>query len=131
MTAIDTNFLVRFLVKDDPKQARTVYNILKEIETEKNTLHIPVIVIIELIWVLEAAYDISRDEIINSLDQLLLMPIFTFENLSSIQQTIREAVGTKYDLADLFIANSAKQSGCTTVLTFDKKASKHPMFTLL
>jgi predicted nucleic-acid-binding protein len=131
MTAVDTNFMVRFLVGDDPKQAKTVYNILKEVEAQKNTLHVPILVVIELIWVLDSAYDISREDIVNSLDQTLLMPIFSFESLNSIQQTIQDSINTKYDLSDLLIAHTAKEAGCTSVLTFDKNASKHPLFQLL
>lgn len=131
MTAVDTNFLVRFLVGDDPKQSAIVYDILKEVEDQKTTLHVPVLVVLELIWVLDSAYEIPRDDIVESLDQLILMPIFTFENLNSIQQSIQDATHSKYDLSDLLIANTAKEAGCKSVLTFDKKASKHPLFSLL
>ncbi|MCH2208607.1 MAG: type II toxin-antitoxin system VapC family toxin [Lentisphaerales bacterium] len=131
MTAVDTNFLVRFLVGDDPKQSKTVYNILKEVEEQKSSLHVPVLVVLELIWVLDSAYKISREDIVGSLDQMILMPIFTFENLNSIQKSLQDSINTKYDLSDLLIANTAKEAGCESVLTFDKRASKHPLFTHL
>lgn len=131
MTAVDTNVIVRFLVGDDPKESKTVYNILKEVEEQKSSLHVPILVVFELIWVLDSVYDISRKDILSSLDQLLLMPIFTFESLDAIQNFLQDSIKSNYDLSDLLIAHTAQQARCDSVLTFDRKASKHPLFQLL
>ena len=42
MKALDTNVLVRFLVKDDEQQAKVVYMRFKEAETNKEVLFVPV-----------------------------------------------------------------------------------------
>jgi predicted nucleic-acid-binding protein len=131
MKAIDTNILVRFLVGDDTKQANKVYKLFKETENNTEELYIPIIVFIEVIWVLESVYKSERNELINLLSELILMPIFKFENLNAIQQFIPDALSSKYDLSDLLIAQTASLHGCSTVITFDKKASKHKLFNLL
>ena len=130
MKAIDTNILVRFLVGDDEAQARKAYDIFKKAEADKYELFVPLLVMLELIWVLESAYAISRKEILDSIGELLLMPIFTFEQQTALQQFVLAAQGNKYDLADLLIACSAKAQGCVTVIKFDKKASKSDFFEL-
>jgi len=81
-----------------------------------------------MIWVLESVYDISRAEILDSISDLLLMPIFKFDQQSALQQLVHSAQGNKYDLSDLLIAHSAKVNGYETVITFDKKASKFKLF---
>lgn len=131
MIGIDTNILVRFLVGDDAKQANKVYKLFKKAEDEKTELFVPSVVILELIWVLESAYEIDRSNIIDSINQLILMPIFQFENLSAIQNLIPKAQESKFDLSDLFIAHTANANGCETVFTLDKKASKYRLFDLL
>lgn len=131
MIAIDTNILVRFLVGDDEKQSKKVYKIFKDTETKKSQVYIPLLVILEVIWVLESAYKIDREDIVDSLDQIILMPIFEFENLSVIQNFIPEAKISNFDLSDLLIAYSSDQAGCEMVITFDKKASRHRLFELL
>ncbi len=131
MKGIDTNILVRFLVADDEFQAKKVYIIFKEAESKKNEFFVPILVVLELIWVLESAYEISRDEIIDSISELLLMPILKFENQSVVQQFIQTAQGNRYDLSDLLIAHSAAEQGCEAVITFDKKASKYTLFELI
>ena len=75
MKALDTNVLIRFLVKDDELQAKAVYKLFKKAESKAEAFFIPILVVLEIFWVLEAVYEISREEIIDSIDELLLMPI--------------------------------------------------------
>lgn len=130
MKAIDTNILIRFLVGDNELQAKIVYSIFKKAESEKRELFVPLLVILEMIWVLESVYDISRTEILDAIRDLLLMPIFKFDQQPALQQLVHVAQGNTYDLSDLLIAHSAKVNGCEAVITFDKKASKFNLFEL-
>ena len=131
MTAIDTNVLVRFLVGDDGRQAKKIYNIFKRAENKNGQFLVPLLVVLELLWVLESVYEVHRQEILNSINELILMPILKFESLSAIQQFMLAAQDCELDLSDLLIAHSAKMQGCEKVLTFDKKASKHELFYLI
>jgi len=131
MKGVDTNILIRFLIGDDEVQAKKVYNIFKKVESDRNELFVPLLIVIELIWVLESVYEISRAEILDSIRDLLLMPILKFEQQSTVQQFTVSAQGNRYDLSDLLIAHSAKAQGCGTVLTFDKKAAKFDLFELV
>ena len=131
MKALDTNVLVRFLVRDDALQAEAIYNIFKQAEANKEVFWIPLLVVLETIWVLESVYDIMRKEIIDTISELLLIPILKFENQSAIQHFIFSAREANIDLSDLLIAHSAKSSGCECVLTFNQKASKFKHFELI
>ena len=131
MKAIDTNVLIRFLVRDDEKQATQVYRRLKKAEREKEVLFVPLLVMLETLWVLESVYEVSRQETLDSIDDLLLMPVLQFENPTVIVGFISTARATNLDFSDLLIAQSAMRSGCESVITFDKKASKSDFFELL
>ena len=130
MKGVDTNILARFLVGDDKAQAKKVYRIFKKAEVEKSELFVPFLVLLELIWVLESVYMISRSDILDSISELLLMPILKFEHQSVLQQFIPSAQANTYDLSDLLIAYSAKNQGCEKIITFDKKASTFHLFEL-
>ncbi len=67
MIAVDTNVIVRFLVRDDEKQAQTVRRRLKQAENNRERLLIPLLVVLETIWVLESAYGKTRHEIVSSI----------------------------------------------------------------
>ncbi|MBU4373945.1 MAG: type II toxin-antitoxin system VapC family toxin [Euryarchaeota archaeon] len=131
MKALDTNVLVRFLVRDDERQAETIYRIFKQAETDKEVFFVPLLVVLETVWVLESVYNIPRQEILYSINELILMPILKFETQSAILNFVSSARETKMDLSDLLIAHSAKFSGCECVLTFDKRASNFGLFELL
>ena len=131
MIALDTNVLVRFLVRDDEKQARAAYARFKKAEAARERLFIPVLVMLETIWVLESAYDKSRQEILDAFVDLKQMPIFRFEQEEAIQRLLDEGRKNGIDLADLLILLSAQEAGCERCLTFDKKAARHSGFQLL
>ena len=131
MKALDTNILVRFLVRDDEKQARAVYSVFKQAEMNGDRLIVPLLVVLEIIWVLESAYAVSREEILDALETLLLMPLLAFEAQPAIRRFITSARDSRADLADLLIAASAVFSGCDSVLTFDRVASSSALFELV
>lgn len=131
MKALDTNVLVRFLVKDDEPQAKKVYTLFKQAETDKNYFYVPLLVVLETIWVLDSVYEIPRKEILDSINEILLMPILKFEAQPTIQRFIFSARENKIDLSDILIACAAKISGCEKILTFDKRASKFELFELI
>ncbi len=131
MKALDTNVLVRFLVRDDEQQSEAVYRKFKQTEADKEVLFIPALVVLEAVWVLESVYKATRQEILDSIDQLLLMPILEFEVQSAIRSFVSSARENKMDLSDLLIAHSARFAGCECVITFDKTASNLELFELL
>jgi predicted nucleic-acid-binding protein len=131
MKALDTNILIRFLTGDDDTQAKKVYALFKQSESERKELFVPLVVVLEMIWVLESVYDISRAEIIETVDDLLSMPVLKFEQPAVLQQLVHFAPKNTVDLSDILIAGSAKISGCSVILTFDKKAAKHDRFELV
>ena len=131
MNALDTNVVIRFLVADDTIQAQKVYDLFKRAEANKEHFRVPLTVVLEMIWVLESAYDIPRKEIIGALHELLSMPILKFESFSALKNFVVTARESAFDLSDLLIAHSAESHGCEGVLTFDKKASDFKLFRLI
>ena len=132
MKAIDTNILVRFLVKDDLKQADLVYRLFSKARETGEKLFVPSCVVLELIWVLGSVYKASREKILNALESLLYLPELEFENRAAIQTFVRIAKQKAVDLSDVLIGSVAKEKGCESVITFDKKAAaRTEMFELL
>ena len=131
MIAVDTNVIVRFLVRDDAEQAEAVYRRLKEAEAARETLFVPLLVLLETIWVLESAYGKSRLQVLESIEDLRRMTVFDFERDEVIERVLSDGSTSKGDLADLLVAHAAQASGCESGITFDKDAAKLPFFRLL
>lgn len=132
MTAVDTNVIVRFLVRDDENQAQLVFRRLKQAETNREQVFVSLAVVLETIWVLESAYDKSRSEILDALANMRQMSIFNFEKDEVVERVIVDGrLFGKADLADILIAHSAQSCGCNKGDTLDKGAATLPFFSLL
>ena len=131
MIALDTNILVRFLVRDDKKQAEAVYRRFLQAEKSGEQLFVPLLVLLETLWVLESVYELSRTDILCAIEDLLHLPILQFETDEVVVTFLSDAKITKTDLADILIGCSAKSNGNEAIITFDKKASRLPYFRLL
>jgi len=131
MIAVDTNVIVRFLVRDDEKQAEAARRRLRRAEERRERLKIPLLVVLETIWVLESAYDKTRSEILDAIRDMRQMPVFEFEADRVVEGLLNDGDKHKADLADILIAHSAEASGCDAGITFDKNAAKLPFFKLL
>ena len=131
MIALDTNVVVRFLVRDDEKQAVLARQRLKQAEVSRERLLIPLLVVLETIWVLESAYDKTRAEILDAIRAMRQMSVLEFEGSEVIERLLADGSEYGADLADILIAHSARAQGCESGITFDKEAAKLSFFTLL
>lgn len=124
MKALDTNVLVRFLVKDDPEQAKQVLKLFNEAAKKGEKFFVPCCVVLEILWVLESVYRVPRDKILEAISDLLYMPVLEFEKRIAIHAFLNTARHTNADLSDILIGCLAKENHCEAVLTFDKKAAR-------
>jgi predicted nucleic-acid-binding protein len=131
MKAVDTNVIVRFLIRDDEAQAFKARDLFEEAERRREPLWIGVGVLLECLWVLDAVYGCSRDEIINALSQLRLLSALEFESADAVDELISGATANKAELDDLLLGVLARRRGCEATLTFDKQAARSPYFSLI
>jgi predicted nucleic-acid-binding protein len=128
MIGLDTNILVRILVKDDEEQANLVINFIKK---NRSQLVVNSIVFCELIWVLESCYDYSKQDIIDCLVQVLKTKQFLIPEKEIIRQSLDLYKKTKIDFSDALIAYKNKLENCNYTITFDKQAAKADLYKLL
>ena len=129
MRSLDTNILVRFLVGDDPKQSQAAREVVEDAERRREPLFVSLLVVLELIWVLESAYDCSRAAVLDALDRLTAMEPLRFEAVERVQEAIRLGRNGSLGLPDLLIGLTARDLGCETTLTFDKRAARSGLFS--
>jgi predicted nucleic-acid-binding protein len=128
MKALDNNILIRFLVADEPRQAQLVYRLFKNVEKKNERFFVSLLVVLETLWVLDSVYEYTSAEIVEALKGLLALRVLDFESASVLREWLETAQTSKGDLSDLLIGHVAHNKGCSSVLTFDKKASRHPLF---
>jgi predicted nucleic-acid-binding protein len=113
---VDTNILVRAVVRDDQKQARTAAKILKEAEL----IAVSLPCLCEFVWVLRRVYNFAQKDISDAIEALL--------NASNVVAN-RPAVDAGLavlneggDFADGLIAYEGNWLGGEIFISFDKKA---------
>ena len=120
MIGIDTNVLVRYLVQDDPKQARLSTRFFENQENRDQGFYLTEVVLCELVWVLESAYKIRRREVATTLDRVLRTASFFFDHKDELWDALRDYRSGKADFADYLICRLHESSGCTKTVTFDR-----------
>ena len=95
MIALDTNILARYLLDDEPAQARAAHRLLADTKAE---YWIPVTVVLELAWVLRKS-DAPRSVVMERLRDLLSLRNVRVQNADLVFQALSWAA-QGMDLAD-------------------------------
>lgn len=128
MKGLDSNVLVRFLVGDDPGMMAKVVRLLETAQDKGETFLVSIPVLLEMLWVLKARYQFTREDVLDALDRLLLMPVLRFQAANCVRELVQAGRSGNLDLADILIGLYARDLGCDLTLTFDRKASKSSLF---
>lgn len=128
MKGLDTNVLVRFIVKDDHRQGAKAAEFLRQTD---ETFFINSIVLCEFVWVLETAYGYSRATIVQALTLILFTNQFEIEERDLALNALEDYRTSKGDFADCLIGRRNRASGCDKTATFDRKLRGLETFELL
>ncbi len=120
MKAVDTNVLLRFVVRDDEDQFARARSFLGA-RTPDDPAFISLIVLVEFAWTLRQRYGRSRDEIRSLVASLLDAREIAFEDESELSAVVAGA--SRGDLADHLISYCSRRAGCSSTVTFDQKAA--------
>ena len=124
MPSLDTNVLVRFLVRDDPEQHDRAKALVSAAAARR--LFIPLTVLLETEWVLRSRYGIDRASFVRILTGLLETRELDFQEEASVEGALSFYGEAKAGFADcLHLALSlAHERG--PLMTFDRKAARLP-----
>ena len=123
MTGVDTNVLVRYLVRDDLQQAEAARALLEALTPEQPGF-ICREVIIETVWVLERPYGLTRNQIADLLEELISTDSLVFEAADDIARAAFRYRQGGVDFADLMILAAAGRAGAIPLYTFDRRLAR-------
>ena len=128
MIGIDTNVLVRFLIRDDEPQFEKARKLIKREVTAGRRVFVNQLVIMETEWVLRSRYSIPKAQMIEAISGLLDAIEIQFEDEPSIEEALFMWKDSSADFADCLIGAKNRRQGCRSTATFDAKASRLPGF---
>ncbi len=129
MLGIDTNVLVRFLVRDDEAQFERARKLIKREVAAGRRVFISQLVLLETEWVLRSRYALRKIEIIGAISGLLDATDVQLEDEATIEEALFVWKDGVVDFADCLIGARNRSLGCRATATFDAKASTLPGFT--
>ena len=130
MTGLDTNVLVRYIMQDDVQQARLASELIETLTIDKPGF-IPLVAVVELVWVLLSSFELTRSQVVQALEVLLRTKEIQVENAATVWRAVRVYKSSPADFADCLIERSAAAAGCTRTMSFDRGAVMHCTMTLI
>jgi predicted nucleic-acid-binding protein len=130
VTGLDTNVLVRYVMQDDSRQSPMATRLLESLSAEAPGF-VPVVVLIELVWVLSGSYGLSREQVGTVLSTLLRSKELVLDQAEWVAQALKRYTANGADFADALIERLSAAAGCSTTMTFDAGAAKAAGMTLV
>jgi predicted nucleic-acid-binding protein len=128
MIGLDTNVLVRFLVRDDEEQFERARKLIRRQAQDGQPVRIGLVVLLETEWVLRSRYKLKKSEILGAFSDLLSAVDMSFEDEPSIEEALFVWKDSPAQFADCLIGARHRTLGCTATATFDADALKLPMY---
>ena len=119
MKAIDTNVLVRLLVRDDPRQLDAAEKFIVK------GAWVSHIVLVETLWVLDAVYRRSGEQMVAALERLLAHAELTLQDADIVAAALGQfRAKPTLGFSDCLVLEVARKSGHLPLGTFDRRLAK-------
>ncbi|MBI5749357.1 MAG: PIN domain-containing protein [Nitrospinae bacterium] len=121
---IDTNILIRILVKDDDIKRKSCEKLLEKAKRKEVILYILPVAIIEIVWVLEKYYKLDKKVIRELVEAILNTPELKCEMEDVFKKAIKSYEEKNIKFADAVMGYWGLERGFSTVYTYDEKDFK-------
>jgi predicted nucleic-acid-binding protein len=125
---LDTNILLRAVTGDDSVQSPIARRIVRSLSEERPG-YISIVVLSEFVWSLDRRYKYSCGEVARAIEAIMASTSFVVAERESVSRALIRAEEHQLGFADALICDLALTAGCTTTVTFDRKAGQSPGFT--
>jgi len=130
--AVDTNVLVRLLVRDDEAQYTAARRLLDRAAAADEPVLVLLLALLETEWVLRSRYRLDKPSIAGAFAALLESADVEFEHAPTVEEALyRWSQDARADFADCLLAARAAQLGCRRFISFDAGAARLPGVELL
>jgi predicted nucleic-acid-binding protein len=124
---IDTNILMRFLVRDDEAQFDRAQRLIRR-GSGTDPVFVNLLVLLETEWVLRSHNELTKVDVLDAFSELLSSVELAFEDEASIESALYVWKNSAAQFADCLIGARHIVCGCRATASFDQKASKLPGF---
>ena len=124
MLGVDTNVLVRYLMRDDQAQFDAARRLIGREASRDESVLVGLLVLLETEWVLRSRYKLAKVEILTAFSALLETAELVFEDEPAVEEALYSWKESTAEFADCLIETRHRRLGCRATATFDSKALK-------
>jgi len=126
MYGLDTNVLIRYLLRDDPAQAEQARVAINNAVQSGEPAVVSLLTMLESEWVLRSCASIDKRTVIITFRMLLEARDIMIEQEETLEEALYLYENNSADFADCLMAARYARLGCSAMLTFDRKAAQLP-----
>lgn len=115
MVGIDTNVLVRFIVRDDQQQAEAAKAAIGRAMVANEPLAVSLLTILETEWVLCSRYRFDKEVVVRTFKMLLEAGDVLIEGEETLEQALYLFEDSSADFADCLMVARYQRMGCATI----------------
>jgi predicted nucleic-acid-binding protein len=124
MLGVDTNVLVRYLLRDDPLQYERARRLIAREARRSEPVSVSLLGLLETEWVLRSRYEVTKAETLTVFSVMLEAADLRIEDEPSVEQALYSWKDSTADFADCLIDARNRRLGCRATATFDERALK-------
>lgn len=124
MLGVDTNILIRYLIRDDQPQYEKARRLIDREVSKGEPVLVSLPVLLESEWVLRSRYELPKSEIVAAFSAMLDTADLAFEDEPSIEHAMYLWKDSPADFADCLVDARNLRLGCSATATFDGRALK-------
>lgn len=122
---VDTNVLLRLLIKDDDIKRKACERLLEKAKRKEIYLYILPIVVMEIVWVLEKYYKLDRKTTRELTEAVMNTPELHIEMEDVFRKALRLYEEKNVKFADAVIGYWGLEKDFSIVYTYDERDFKH------
>ena len=131
MKGLDTKVLVRYLTEDDPRQAAAALKEIGGAGKKGEKLLVQPLVLCELAWVLESAYDVGKEQLLEVFERILRTAQFEIPLKDIVWRSLADYRAGRGDFSDHLLGRLNEDAGASVTITFDRALRGDPRFHVL
>jgi predicted nucleic-acid-binding protein len=124
MLGIDTNVLVRYLIRDDEQQFEKARRLINREVGKGEPVLISLLALLETEWVLRSRYSLGKTQMLLTLSALLEASDLALEDEPSVEHAVYSWKESATNFSDCLINARNRRIGCSATATFDRNAMK-------
>lgn len=116
---LDTNVLLRYFTKDDPKKAQAALSLLTRVERGEERVETSPLVVFETVFTLQHRYQMPREDIRDAISDLLSLRNLRLSGKSLLAEALALYARSRLSFTDAYNAVYMKRRSLSEIYSWD------------